>query len=335
MTGSERSLRGADASQWGWRLNSEVRKVADWLTWPVLLPTERRILVAKQPLAEVFGFPIDNQSEEAKRFRNNRLCPFGNRVPNCTKDKANDPLGTCSIFADGGTVITCPVRFREEWTIAVHAAEFFFPPTSRWTSLTEVRLKDAHGSSAGNIDVVLVSYDDRGSVLDFGALEVQSVYISGNIRNPFSFYMQDPAANAKFDWSRQPNYPGPDYLSSSRKRLAPQLLFKGGILNAWRKRSAVALDRAFFDTLPTLDEVEPAQAEIAWLVYDLELNEESNRYRLTKLRTVYTKFSESLQQITVSKPGEIEPFLEVLQTKLDDKLSGTDSPANITLDELL
>jgi len=38
-----------------------------------------------------------------------------------------------------------------------------------------------------------------------------------------------------------PNYPRPDYLSSSRKRLAPQLIFKGGIINAWGKKTAVAL----------------------------------------------------------------------------------------------
>ena len=44
------------------------------------------------------------------------------------------------------------------------------------------------------------------------------------------------------DWTSQPNYPRPDFLSSSRKRLAPQLMFKGGILNYWEKKMAVALD---------------------------------------------------------------------------------------------
>src|SRR5262245_28428720 len=126
--------------------------------------------MAKQPLAEVFGFPIDNMSAEANRNRENKLCPFNNKVPNCTKDKANDPLGVCSIFTGEGTAITCPVRFRQDWMIAADAARFFFPAGATWTSLTEVRLKDAAGESAGNIDVVLVSYDDRGRLTDFGAL---------------------------------------------------------------------------------------------------------------------------------------------------------------------
>ena len=97
-----------------------------------------------------------------------------------------------------------------------------------------------------------VSYDSDGRILDFGALEVQAVYISGNVREPFEYYMKDPRGRAQMNWSDQPNYPRPDYLSSSRKRLAPQLIFNGGILNSWRKKSAVALNKGFFDTLPRL-----------------------------------------------------------------------------------
>ena len=174
-----------------------------------------------QPLAEVFGFPVSNQSLEAQRYRSKRLCPFNNKVPNCTKDKAKNPLGVCSVLHDSDVVITCPIRFRQNWIIADDAADFFFPQDAKWTTLTEVRLNDRDGKSAGNIDVVLVSYNDAGKITDFGALEVQAVYISGNVRNPFEQYMQAPANRANMDWTEQPNYPRPDYLSSSRKRLAP------------------------------------------------------------------------------------------------------------------
>ena len=81
----------------------------------------------RQPLVEVFGFPISDQSEEAKRHRHHRLCPFNNRVPSCTKDKIDDPLGVCSIYEGEVPTIVCPVRFREAWHIASDAAEIFFP----------------------------------------------------------------------------------------------------------------------------------------------------------------------------------------------------------------
>jgi len=289
--------------------------------------------MAKQPLAEVFGFPVDNHSDEAKRCRAHSLCPYNNKVANCTKDKANDPLGVCSIVDGAQVVITCPIRFRERWIIAEQAAAFFFPPGARWTTLTEVRLKDKTGGSAGNIDVVICSYDEAGRVTDFGALEVQAVYISGNVRNPFRHYMQAPARRSSMDWSARPNYPHPDYLSSSRKRLAPQLIFKGGILNAWGKKSAVALNRGFFLTLPPLSEVNPIDADIAWFIYDLEKDSKKNVYALRQWKTVYTRFRESLSKITRSEPGNIDDFLGVLQEKVDVKLENNNSPDTETIDE--
>nr|WP_199245429.1 NotI family restriction endonuclease [[Phormidium] sp. ETS-05] len=150
------------------------------------------MFMPKQPLGEVFGFPIHNLSQAAQRYRQNRLCPYNNKVPSCTKDKANDPLGVCSVYEGDDLAITCPIRFRQDWLIAEDAAQFFFPETTKWTSLTEIRLNDKNGQSAGNIDVVIVAYDDRGRIIDFGALEVQGVYISGNVRLPFEYYMENP-----------------------------------------------------------------------------------------------------------------------------------------------
>jgi hypothetical protein len=228
--------------------------------------------MAKQPLAEVFGFPIDNLSSDADRYRKNKLCPFNNKVPSCTKDKAENPLGVCSVLDGDSVAITCPIRFRQDWLIAEDAATFFFPAGTSWTSLTEVRINDRYNKSAGNIDVILVSYDDAGRILDFGALEVQAVYISGNIRKAFEYYMENPVDRGDMDWTRERFYPRPDYLSSSRKRLAPQLIYKGGILHAWSKKQAVAVDRSFFNTLPAITEVDKNEAEMAWLIYDLQFD---------------------------------------------------------------
>ena len=128
-----------------------------------------------QPLAEVFGFPCNNLTKNAARYRKLKLCPFQNKVPNCTKDKADNPLGVCSVFHGNNVAITCPIRFRQDWLIAEDAAMFFFPEGTSWTSLTEVRLNDKNGNTAGNIDVVLVAYDAGGKVTDFGALEILSL----------------------------------------------------------------------------------------------------------------------------------------------------------------
>ena len=196
------------------------------------------------PLAEVFGFPIDNMTEEAERHHANRLCPFGNSVPNCTKTSIENPLGVCSVHGAGGeTVITCPVRFQEGWRIASDAAAFFFPPGTAWTSLTEVRLKDSAGKSAGNIDVVLLSYDALGRIIDYGLLRMQTVPI----------------------------------------------LSKASGFDGWGRKMAVALDTSVYRALPAFDEVDPAEANLMFFVYDLVLDAVQNRYVLTLNKTVYAK----------------------------------------------
>ena len=288
----------------------------------------------RHPLAEVFGFPTGNFSPEASRHRVNRLCPYNNKVPNCTKDKAKDPLGVCSIYEDENVAITCPIRFRQDWLIADDAAAFFFPHNGAWTSLTEVRLSDKQGRSAGNIDVVLVAYNDKGRVIDFGALEVQAVYISGNIRNAFEHYMKDPRTHHDMTWEG-PNYPRPDYLSSSRKRLAPQLIYKGGILNKWGKKLAVVVDKNFFSTLPPLPGTSPDKADIAWLIYDLAFEPSQNRYNLTSDQAVYTAFTPALETITTTEAGPVEEFVEHLQQKIDEKLDNGYPPDAPTLAEFV
>ena len=269
------------------------------------------------PLAEIFGFPVTNESERAKRYRENRLCPYHNRFPNCTKDKAENPLGVCSINHGSDQVITCPSRFREDWIILKNAAEFVWPKGTKWTSLPEIRLSDGDGQSAGNIDYVIVSYNDQGIITDFASIEVQGVYISGNLRNPFQSYMNNPATD--FQWDGK-NYPHPDYLSSSRKRLIPQMLYKGGIFKSWNKKQCVVIQKSFFDTLPKLPTTSKENADIAWFLYDLKYDATERQYHLVLAETVYTEFQAALQRVIYTKPGDMNDFVSVRQGKLDERI---------------
>lgn len=271
-----------------------------------------------QPLIEIFGYPADNFTPEAINSRSNKLCPFqGPNVP-CTKVSVTAPLGVCTVADGNGHAITCPTRFKENWNIASDAAEFFFPSGAQYQRLPEVRIKGGDGSSAGNIDVVLAQTNDSGEIVDFGSLEIQAVYISGNVRAPFEFYMENPLTNGPLGW-RGDKYPRPDYLSSSRKRLAPQMIMKGGIFKTWGKKQAIALHVGFFNTLPTLDELpetRKSEADIAWFIYDLVQHPTENRLVLTKVRTLYTEFHSALATITTRDASDIEEFENLLRSKL-------------------
>jgi len=273
-----------------------------------------------QPLGEIFGFPIDNKSDRAKRYRVNKLCPYNNIVSNCTKNSIEFPLGVCSLNHKAKQVIICPIRFREDWTIVSDAANFIFEGKATWTHVGEVRLKDKHGKSAGNIDYVLVSYDDKGRVLDFGSLEVQAVYISGNLTGPFTAYLENQSS--EFLWNQAFKYPKPDYLSSSRKRLIPQIIAKGSILKQWNKKQVVALQTSFFNTLPALPEFDKSESDFAFFLYDLVPDKRTKVLSLKLQRIVYTKFANALEQIAKFEAGSVGQFTEILQKKLDAKRAG-------------
>ncbi len=123
------------------------------------------------PIAEVFGFPVSNETEKAKYYRENRLCPFHNRFPNCTKDKADNPLGVCSVNHGSDMVITCPSRFREDWKILQNAAAFVWPKGIRWTSLPEIYTKPGQMSDfvtllQGKLDERISNEPETRSVYD-------------------------------------------------------------------------------------------------------------------------------------------------------------------------
>jgi hypothetical protein len=114
--------------------------------------------------------------------------------------------------------------------------------------------------------------------------------------------------------------------------LAPQLIYKGGILKTWGKKVAVALNKGFYNTLPRLRPVSKADADVAWLVYDLKTNEKTMRYNLVREETIYTKFEDALLTITRSEAGAADDFIDLLQDKIDRKLNNNTPPDTETID---
>ncbi len=292
-------------------------------------------------LLEVFGYPVDNFSEVAKNHRLSRLCPFHNKSPNCTKDKIVSPLGVCSIMEGDRDAIICPTRFRQDWRILIDAAEFFFAKGTQWTALSEVKIIEKNGKSAGDADYVLVGHDKDGNINDFGSLEVQSVYISGNIREAFEYYIDNSSEDRPVDWDKLSQHLSEekikeyrsDYLSSSRKRLVPQMIYKGRIFKSWGKKQAVAIHKTFFETLPKLPRTTNAsEADIAWLLYTLEYDQKEAAFKLRHHETVYTPFEPALETIVTPRPDSEENFKKLLKKKLFQK--GKKASLKISLSDI-
>ncbi|MGA2504301.1 MAG: NotI family restriction endonuclease [Anaerolineales bacterium] len=283
-----------------------------------------------RPLCEVFGHPINNFSPESISAREDSLCPFNNKIPRCTKDKSANPLGVCSTFENGDPIIICPIRFRENWRIINDVSAFLLPGVEDYKFLTEVTMKDRDGEEVGSVDGVLVNYSG-GEVIDFGVLEIQAVYISGNIRNPFAYYMENPTRAATELWNGD-NPPRPDWLSSV-KRLVRQITVKGVVLQDWGKKMAIAVQRQFYSNhllmLQGINTVSPEEADLCWYLYDLVANSENNGYNLVLLEQVCMKFDDALERFSSTKSGDIRDFTAILRDKVQRELRRNARPAQL------
>jgi hypothetical protein len=214
-------------------------------------------------VAEVFG--NDTSQSWDVEIRQKAWCPF--RRSACTKQGITDPLGICSYTDEKRATCVCPVRFQEKGRLFVDVGRLAFGSGRKIKVVPEFRLLKVPGKKnkkIGKVDFLIASLDTEGKPVDFAALEIQAVYISGkSIRPAFNRYLK--TGKLSEDSKRRP-----DFRSSAQKRLMPQLSLKVPIFRRWGKRFFVAVDAAFFEALPPLKTVPPDNAEITWLVYPFE-----------------------------------------------------------------
>ena len=126
--------------------------------------------------AEIFGFPLANQSVEAQQVRQRHQCPFRN-VPCDKKSRLLDvPFGVCSVQVRAGMQVICPHRFDEGGSLAgvprilEDVATHYFGDTNNIVVFAETRLPNV-----GNIDFVIVKHRAmRPEIDDFVAVEIQA-----------------------------------------------------------------------------------------------------------------------------------------------------------------
>ena len=285
------------------------------------------------PLNEVLGFPTDNHSDEAVRHRKQQLCPFSDYLTECNKTNAGQVIGTCSNQHRGVEYIVCPHRMEENNLIFEDAATQALDGKGEYDLLKEVRLQYEDGGSVGDIDFVLVRTED-GKIQDFTSLEVQSVYTSGNSSRPVNHFLENPKERGYFDWRAEveeinkdesqgnTSYVIPDWKSSHRKRLVPQVLQKGRILSNWGVSQVIATQTALFNDMgKELEEVEATDSTLIWLLYDIVLDEEKNVYNLARERVIHTTFDEFQNTFSEEKEPESRAhFEEKLRSDLGKKL---------------
>ena len=188
--------------------------------------------VANRP-AEIFGYPLANQSAQAQQVRGQHLCPFRN-VPCDKKSRLLDvPFGVCSVQARAGTQVICPRRFDEGGNLAgvprvlEDVAMHYFGDTNNIVVFAETRMPNV-----GNIDFVIVKHRAmRPEIDDFVAVEIQadSTTGTGELVRAFQEFTSDGHMA-----DRHYRFGANTY--DSIKRAVTQLMNKGMVYEKWRTK---------------------------------------------------------------------------------------------------
>ncbi len=197
-------------------------------------------------IIEFFGYNPEDRSYAAVAVRQNLQCPFIGRQ--CVKTLSDGLIsGVCTLKpTKAGPVICCPIRlYSENYEILRDVARVSFGPViplvpgNALTEQTgecvavfgkgwgkELRLpsrsKTGGKSGAYFVDWVLAHVSATGELINFVAVEVQSIDTTGNYRAERDTYLKEEAFSGKssagFNWE------------NVNKRILPQLIYKGHVL---------------------------------------------------------------------------------------------------------
>lgn len=209
-------------------------------------------------IVEFFGY--EPYRSEAAPFVANKQCPFTNG--DCIKPNH----GACSVkLASTGSIICCPNRlYADEYRALSEVGHEVFGAGTELITANEARLRKAQGTLAQNqavlfgkrwggelplprppradggkagsyyVDWIVAKIDQSGELLEFTALEVQTIDTTGNYSDQ---------AQAYFAGQPFPGKGGRGYSDASmnwenvNKRILPQLIYKGHVLRRESKCS--------------------------------------------------------------------------------------------------
>jgi hypothetical protein len=196
----------------------------------------------------------------------------------------------------------CPVRFTQGGQIFKDVARAAFGTGRKIAVRPELRiLRKEDGQKAGKVDYIIAALNEDGQPVDFCALEVQAVYVSGSSYYPMFHQFLDtgipPQEQRGMDWL------------SSRKRLIYQLNLKVPVFRRWGKKFFVAVDQQFFRALPKMKRVPDIEnSEVTWVLYDFKRREGGGRFSMSPPELYCTEWGDvevALREGVPPKPQEI------------------------------
>lgn len=277
---------------------------------------------------DVCALTAERLRELARTSNRDMECPFRASMAGKPNTKCSKERGVCSLRkfvqdGDGGVtpegdpVTTCPNRFQESGMIVSWVGETLLE-TSTPAVISELPFlmgaadRDTLTKEAvGKIDQVLVNQE--GPFLRWCALEMQADYFSGgSTSNDFRVLREWRGPGMPFPTVLR----RPDFRSSGRKRLMPQLQIKVPTISRWGRKMAVVVDRAFWRSLGEMREVsDVSNCDIAWFVVSFSASE-NGRFSLQREDVYYTTLAHAVEGLTGGTPVSLDRFENEIRVRM-------------------
>ena len=279
-------------------------------------------------IGEWFGRPAAGM-DAADRMRAAAMALGCEPPPQCPFDgprQCKKAGGVCSLrpHAQGGggsavpageeVCTVCPRRLCEDDLVVRWVGEEVLGTAEPLTVREVDFLRTKDGKAAGRIDMILCDPRtlDSGGGLQWCIVETQTVYFSGG-------KMEDEFKEIRRGGGSRVPFPAgprrPDFRSSGAKRLQPQLEAKCPTLARWGKKTAVVVDRPFFDSLGPMDRaIDNDDAEIIWFVVRYEPR--GGRYALARDAVAPVTLDVARRGLQNAEPVSKHDFEGALREKL-------------------
>jgi len=259
---------------------------------------------------EIFGYPVDISTQEAKQIRAKYWCPFMDEKCDKQSRMLPYPMGICSVLHMGNLIPICPQRFLQDNTVFIDICNEFLGGTNNILLFKEIGL-----ASVGTFDFVLVKHKPiSNKVEDFCIVEFQSdsTTNTGKLVTALKDFINGEDVSGK-----RYNYGMNTY--NTIKLAYTQILYKGQALEKWRKKIVwVCPPYIFQNTVKRFNlthlECNP-QYSTSFFLYDL--SKQSDIYHLELVDKKSSTIDNLLTAFTKQPTPKLDNFIALLENKIN------------------
>jgi hypothetical protein len=262
---------------------------------------------------EIFTYPIENKSEEARKAVKEYYCRFLEGKCDKQSRTINYPMGVCSVNHSRTKPIICPHRFLENILVFKNACNAAFGDINNVLLFSEVKL-----SNVGSFDFVLVKHRPiSNKVEDFCIVEFQSDSTTGTgklVQALKDFMSGIDVLQNRYQFGMN--------TYNTIKLSYIQMLIKGQVMEKWEKNIFWVMQKNVFDNMVKrfcLNDLDyNAKHKTQYHIYNLVAD--SNIYKLKLVDKKSTTIANLLKAFTHQPAPSLDTFVGVLERKIKLKL---------------